>query len=83
MFQVHLSAHLKTSVMASEEGGLQGASCCSVLCLAETLSSAEFDVQTLLNSLRLCMCVKSNWIINQGCDRLVPSCCWSTFVNLC
>lgn len=40
----------------------------------------EFDVQKLVSSLCLCMCVKYNWIINQGCESLVPSCCLSTFI---
>lgn len=48
VYWVHLSEHLKTSIVASEEGGLQGASCCSLtrkkigaaFCQVEVFSAA-------------------------------------------
>ncbi len=48
VYEVHLSEHLNTSITAAEEGGLQGASCCSltkkqigaVFCQAEIFITA-------------------------------------------
>lgn len=51
VYWVHLSEHLKTSIMASEEGGLRGASCCSLTKKKFVLFCVRLKYSALLGSI--------------------------------